>query len=352
VIRTALLQIADGVLSVGLLKGTIFVGLAVAAVTIARRGSASVRATVWATAIVTLVALPVLWKVIPWWQLGVIAFPQPLFNPDSALATLLRVPALGHDTPPALWIGIVWLTGALILVANFLRQRIGVELLARSGEPATDQRLASSVARLRQVLGIRRPVRVVYSEFASSPYAFGLRRPTVMLPVEAKGWSDEQLDAILRHELAHIVRGDYLLLLLGELVRVLYWFNPAIWFALAALRRSQDAACDDLVLRGGVPATQYARHLLAVARSSLPERAVPRVALPLLGRPELRERVLAILDRASDRRSVSRESLRWGAAAAIALAVTIASVDLWICPSTSAAASQVTVTSQASDLDS
>jgi beta-lactamase regulating signal transducer with metallopeptidase domain len=299
-----------------------------------------VRATVWATAIVTLVGLPVLWKVIPWWQFGVLAIPQPLVSPDSALALVLR--SLGVDSAPAIWIGIIWVAGATILLANFIRQRIGVELVARSGESVTDSRIAARVSLLRESLRINRAVRVVYSDSASSPYAFGLQRPTVVLPVEARTWGDDQLDAILRHELAHVVRGDYLLLLIGELVRVLYWFNPVVWFALAALRRSQDAACDDLVLRGGVPATQYARHLLAVARSSLAHGAVPRAALPLLGGPDLRGRVGAILDRGSDRRSVSRVALQWGGAGAFALAATIASVDLWICPTTAASPGQVT----------
>lgn len=339
--RTALLHIADGALSVGLLKVTILLAIAVAGIASARRASASVRATLWATTIVTLVGLPVLWKLIPWWNLGILAFPQPLFQPDSALA--LALPQWGSETPPALWVGVLWALGAALLLANFVRQRIGVELQYRAGEPATDLRIVSNLGRLRQVLGVRKPVRVVYSATASGPYAFGLRRPTIVLPDEARSWDDEQLDAILRHELAHVARGDYALLLAGELVRVLYWFNPAVWFALAAMRRSQDAACDDVVLSGGVPAVQYARHLVAVARSTLLRGTIPRAALPLSGGPVLRDRVGAILARGSDRRSVSRVAVRWCAAAAVGVAATLASMDLWICPTTSGAAGQVTV---------
>jgi beta-lactamase regulating signal transducer with metallopeptidase domain len=340
VIRTALLHIADGVLSVGLLKSSILLGVAVAVITILRRTSASVRATAWATVVVTLVALPLLWRVIPWWQFGVLAFPQPLFNSESALA--LALPTLGNNTPPAIWLGIAWLAGALIVFGNFVRQRIGVELIARSGERIVGSRIAWRADALLESMGIKRPVRIVCSDVAPGPFAFGLRRPTVVLPLEAKSWDDGQLDAVLRHELAHVVRGDYLLLLFGELARVLYWFNPAIWFALAALRRSQDAACDDYVLRAGVPAAQYARHLVAVARSSLAHRPIPRAALPLLGGRQLRARVGAILDGGSDRRSVSRRVVRWGGVSVFALAVTIASVDLWICPVRSGASTQVT----------
>jgi beta-lactamase regulating signal transducer with metallopeptidase domain len=339
-LRDTLLIAADLVISVVLLKGTVLMGLAVLLVIGLRRASAAVHAGVWSTAVLTLVALPLLGKFVPWWELGVIAFPQALFASDTALQRSVA-DALGgsgpwHASPPAIWLAVIWLAGALILGAHFVWQRLGVELIARAGQRLYDARTEASVARLRQTLGVRRPTRIVHSEIVTAPYAFGVWRATVVLPYAALEWSDGQLDAVLRHELAHVTRADYALLLLGELARVFYWPNPATWVALRALRRTQDAACDDLVLRGGVPATSYARHLVDVARTSLTAPRLPRAALPLLRGCDLRSRVGAVLDRSSDRRPVTRLALASGAALAAAVAVTIAGANFWVCPSAGA----------------
>ena len=47
----------------------------------------------------------------------------------------------------------------------------------------------------------------------------------------------------------------------------LYWFNPLVWLLAARLGVEAERACDDAVLLAGVPPTEYADSLLAVARS-------------------------------------------------------------------------------------
>lgn len=327
-LRHVLLSIAEAALNIAVVKGTLLVTLAAAIGWLARRSSAARRSGIWGTAVGALVVLPALWYLVPWWEVGVVTFPRVLFATEGAPTSAM----LGGAVPPALWIGIVWSVGAIVLAAHFGWQRLGVELAARGCEDATDERTVACVSRVRADLALEREVRVVHCELASSPYAFGIARPTIVLPTAAMQWSADQLDAVMRHELAHVSRGDYLLLVLGEIARVLYWPNPLVWLLLGALRRAQDAACDDLVLRGGVPATAYARHLVAIARDTLRGSTLPGAALPLLRRCDLRERIGAVLDRSSDRRPLSRRIMASCGAVALALAVTIASANVWICP--------------------
>ena len=51
-------------------------------------------------------------------------------------------------------------------------------------------------------------------------------------------------------------------------VRV-YWFNPLVWYAAAALARERERACDDEVLRLGATPSAYASLLLDLARSQI-----------------------------------------------------------------------------------
>ncbi len=101
---------------------------------------------------------------------------------------------------------------------------------------------------------------------------------------------------MLRHELAHIRRGDWIVQIAGELLRTAYWFNPLLWIACARLRQESEQACDDEVLTSGVAGPDYATHLVELARL-LKAEAAPRLPAPAIARSSsLERRVRAMLD--------------------------------------------------------
>jgi beta-lactamase regulating signal transducer with metallopeptidase domain len=71
--------------------------------------------------------------------------------------------------------------------------------------------------------------------------------------------------SVLRHELAHLRRGDVWKSLLMRLAALPHWFNPAAWWALGHLDEAAEWACD-AAARGDSPmaAAEYARSLLAL----------------------------------------------------------------------------------------
>jgi TonB family protein len=141
----------------------------------------------------------------------------------------------------------------------------------------------------------------------------------VILPAAARGWTDERAAIVLRHELAHIRRGDWAAQMLGELLRAAYWFNPLIWIACRRLRRESEYACDDAVLQSGVAATDYASHLLDLARTLNSRRAL-RVPAPAMARASsLEGRISAMLNDRLSRRPLT-PALRIVTAAALLLA--------------------------------
>jgi beta-lactamase regulating signal transducer with metallopeptidase domain len=72
---------------------------------------------------------------------------------------------------------------------------------------------------------------------------------------------------VLGHELAHIRRSDWLVQLLAEVLRSVYWFNPVVWIACRRLRLESEQACDDAVLEMGVEGGAYATELIDLARA-------------------------------------------------------------------------------------
>ena len=121
------------------------------------------------------------------------------------------------------------------------------------------------------------------------------------------------LEALLAHELAHIVRRDYLLNLGLAVAEVLFFYHPAVWFMAHCLRAERENCCDDqaAALCGG-DRLRVARALAALAELSAAATLAPRLALAAAGQgrgqllarvrrlalsrppaPTLRERLLA-----------------------------------------------------------
>src|SRR5207302_8632459 len=78
-------------------------------------------------------------------------------------------------------------------------------------------------------MGLRRPPRLLLSGEGQGPIAFGISRPTVMLPEVVADLQAAELQVILAHELAHHRRGDLWINWAQILLTVVWWFNPVVW---------------------------------------------------------------------------------------------------------------------------
>ncbi len=74
----------------------------------------------------------------------------------------------------------------------------------------------------------------------------GSFRPAVYLPA---GLDEENRRYILKHELVHIRRKDYLVKLLGVCAVMVHWFNPLAWLAFCLLCKDMEMSCDEQVLK-------------------------------------------------------------------------------------------------------
>ena len=106
----------------------------------------------------------------------------------------------------------------------------------------------------------------------SSPFVFGLIRPTIYLPY---GLTGQTKDLCVMHEKAHIRRGDHLAKGIAFFIVCIHWFNPLVWIAFKLMERDQEESCDETVLNTGDALTSaYCRALLAFAsndRRMMPE---------------------------------------------------------------------------------
>jgi TonB family protein len=76
--------------------------------------------------------------------------------------------------------------------------------------------------------------------------------------------SDDK-DAILAHEKAHVDQRHSIDVILMEIIAIVQWFNPVVWFYRTLLREVHEFLADRTTLKNGVEKAGYIQLLLAMA---------------------------------------------------------------------------------------
>jgi TonB family protein len=183
-------------------------------------------------------------------------------------------------------------------------------------------RLGIGYWRIRRAIYSAAPVAPgMYACDVTVPIAIGLLRPVVLMPRAAAEWPDWQRAAAVRHERAHIERGDLTANFIAHAACAVWWFHPLVWFFSAALRREQETACDDAVLHSGFEPATYAQALLAVAQNSTPT-LFQTTGCAMATQIDVKSRIMRLLDR-SIARTTSPATLRYAAIAFAGLVLAI-----------------------------
>jgi TonB family protein len=204
---------------------------------------------------------------------------------DGASTDLAGSPA-GWSGVLASWALPLWSIGVLFFSLRLVWAGLRISALRRQALPAAEEVLAI-VAGVRDRLKLGRPVRVLISAAVDCPSVIGWVRPALLLPAATVlGLTSQQLEAVLAHELAHILRYDYLVNMLQSVVETLLFYHPAVWWASARMRHERELCCDDLAVGSCGDALCYARALtrLERLRASTPKLAMGSAGGPLLSR--------------------------------------------------------------------
>jgi len=178
--------------------------------------------------------------------------------------------------------------GAPALAASVLRS---LPWLWLAGTVLLLARIALGYWRVAQYVRDAGRAESMYAD-VSVPVVVGLKRAVILLPYSAAAWPAERIDAALRHERAHLRRGDLWTLLLSHMACAAYWFHPLVWMAAARMRLEQEQACDDAVVLSGFEPASYAEALLAAAQNLTTTRLT---GCPMITPKTFRNRVARLL---------------------------------------------------------
>jgi beta-lactamase regulating signal transducer with metallopeptidase domain/tetratricopeptide (TPR) repeat protein len=161
-----------------------------------------------------------------------------------------------------------WLCGSVSTLLVLATGLIGVERLRRSSRVLETGDIPRRLRTLAESLGVARRVRIGVCRRLGVPVLMGIVRPMILLPPAALcGWSVEELEMVLLHELAHLRRWDNLVNLLQRVIEALLFFHPAVWWVSGWVRLERELCCDRLVVdRVGRPHA-YAEMLVSLSAS-------------------------------------------------------------------------------------
>jgi beta-lactamase regulating signal transducer with metallopeptidase domain len=321
-------------------KTSLVLGLAMLILLCLRHRSAALRHWVLATAIGAALATPAL-MLLPSWSLPVPASaPAADREVRSTIASVTTPQIPSSATPleessgmssvvsaiqPSSLLLPLWIAGVVMNLSGLLLGLWRLRRVASQSVVVSEGPWAEMARPIASTLGLRREVRLLQSDQGAVLVTWGWLAPKVLLPAHAESWSPERMRVVLAHELAHIRRGDWGIQMAGELLRMVYWFNPLVWLAASRLRLESERACDDHVVNLGVPGRDYAVHLLELARAFGHARKIPVPAVAIVPRPSsLQRRIAAMLNARLSRRPVTRLARLGTFAAMLVAAVPIA----------------------------
>ncbi|RYD51277.1 MAG: M56 family metallopeptidase [Sphingobacteriales bacterium] len=112
-------------------------------------------------------------------------------------------------------------------------------------------------------LGIHRKVQILHSGLANVPVVIGHVKPVILMPLGLiNRLTVAEVEAIISHELAHILRKDYLVNLLQVFLETVFFFNPAVLWLNSLIRQEREHCCDDLALQVHAGTRDYINALL------------------------------------------------------------------------------------------
>lgn len=157
----------------------------------------------------------------------------------------------------------VWIIGVLIYSLRLVLGGIYTYYLRKSANPLEAPVYQKMLKKISTHLGVEKGIQVASSVMAKTPMMIGHMKPIILLPIGLVNQLDnDEVEAIICHEIAHIMRNDYLVNILQTLVEVLYYYHPAVYYISEQIRVEREHCCDDIAIQYTKNSLDYAKLLV------------------------------------------------------------------------------------------
>ncbi|MBL7816014.1 MAG: M56 family metallopeptidase [Saprospiraceae bacterium] len=160
---------------------------------------------------------------------------------------------------------LIWLLGVGLFILKLLGGVSYVYYLRLQHNFPVDEYWLDMVETLSKKVNINKSIELVESALVRSPIVVGYLKPMILFPIGAiNRLNPQEVEAILAHEIAHVMRHDYVFNILQSVIEAMYYFNPAVWWISANIRAERENCCDDVAIQLCGNSMTYAKSLVVV----------------------------------------------------------------------------------------
>jgi beta-lactamase regulating signal transducer with metallopeptidase domain len=170
----------------------------------------------------------------------------------------------------AVLIVLLWFVVFSVKCFGILRDLGNIYRLRNYRTQSPPEQWTTRLSELRQLIGVKRYVRLMESGLVSVPSVTGFIKPLILVPVGMLShMSADQVEAILLHELAHIRRKDYIINFVQCFGEVIFFFNPGVLWLSSLIREERENCCDDLAIAVTQNKSRFVRALVSFQEYNL-----------------------------------------------------------------------------------
>src|SRR4051794_1689622 len=316
-------------------KSALISGAALALAYALRSRAAADRALVLRLGVAMLLLLPVIALALPSLRIEAWAAParvpvaSPLAYAVPDLFAALPAEAGLQPAAPTIWddptplVLLAYLGGLALAGSRLIAGLIMLGRWTRAARPVACPEWLAAFERVRRTGPNAERVRLLAADSVPSPLSWGWLSPVILIDPDTLAQTGEA-EAILAHEIAHVARRDWPVLMLTRIAAALFWFNPLVWLLeREVVQQAEEAADCEAAAR--VEPARYARTLLSWAQ--VENRLVPANSIAPSGNA-LARRVRAILDARLRERPSGTALTGIAAVLCIAIAAPVAAMQL------------------------
>lgn len=248
-------------------QGTALAALAAVLMALCRRSSARYVVGVWVLILMSVAPLATFWYLQQTDAPSNARNSSPLISAAWPLATSTS-PTISSQTlrvsssDAIAWLVQAWLFGVAIFSLRSAGGFLLLERERRKRASVVGERVLEICYTLQDQLGISRTIEYCECKWLQAPAVIGWFRPVVFLPATAlTGLSEDQLQAVIAHELAHIQRLDAFVNVFQVCIETLLFYHPAVWWLNKRIRAEREHCCDEIAVSLCGNAVEYARAL-------------------------------------------------------------------------------------------
>lgn len=176
---------------------------------------------------------------------------------------------LGLSLPYQDLIILIWVIGAGLFAIKLVSSYLYMKWIVSDKNLKYNPQLKSELDTVLSKLNIHKSVGIFESSYISGPLMLGILRPIILFPIGMYNQlTNEEVESILSHELAHIKRHDFLFNIIQSFIEILFYYHPAIWWIAANIRAEREFACDQLVVQHVNNPVNYAKLLVKLQEES------------------------------------------------------------------------------------